>query len=112
MDSKRRSSTDSSASNLSSTVTATDLAIFLFCLLRLAALWVVFLIVEVVMFAKILKSKTMWLAALVGLVPALPGVIEAVGPLLGPDAVQKASAAVGVLIAVTRVFTNKPLSAK
>lgn len=96
-------------------LTLENLAIVSFCLLRLLAMWAVFLLVEIVMFKSIrsrLKSKTYWLAAAVALVPALPGVIAAAAPLLGENAVEKAGAIVGVLIAVTREFTKAPVSEK
>jgi hypothetical protein len=91
----------------------TDFTAVTLCLLRLVALWVLFVIVGVlIVFKKLVKSKTMWLAAVVGVLPALPGVIEAAGPLLGEHAVEKASAAVAVLIALARLATTKPIAEK
>lgn len=94
---------------------AADLSVFLLCLLRLLALWVFFIAWEIAVFAKLKKlhlSKTMWLGALVALAPQLPGLVDAVAPLIGPNAVQKAGVVIGALIWAARLATKVPLEQK
>jgi hypothetical protein len=55
-----------------------------------------------------LRSKTMWLAAITVVV----GGIQSASPFIPPQYTGLALAVVGVLTAVSRVLTNKPLSEK
>lgn len=82
------------------------------CLLRLLALWVVFLIVEIVaMLFKALKSKTILANAAV-IVAALSGMVPALGPFLAPTVLAKAVAVLAAANIALRAVTKVPLSEK
>lgn len=92
---------------------ARDLAIVSLCLLRLVALWVLFLPLYgvIVMFRKALKSKTILANATV-IVAALSGLVPVLGPFLAPTFAAKAVAALAAANIVLRTVTTQPLAEK
>lgn len=61
---------------------------------------------------KLHKSKTVLINAAVIVAASAPGVIEAVGPMLGANALAKATAGLAVLNMLLRLVTVKPIEHK
>lgn len=96
--------------------------VFPFLVLRLLAMWALFLLVlpfqwssKMSFLSKLKnlhKSKTVIVNAAIAIAAAAPGVVEAVGPLLGENAVAKAVGAISVINVLLRLLTVKPIEHK
>lgn len=64
------------------------------------------------MIAKILKSKTMLFAMLLGIFGALQASIDVFTPYLSAQAMGLVTMLIGMIVAILRVLTTMPLSDK
>ena len=63
-------------------------------------------------YARIIRSKTMWLAAILSALGALQAGTEAFTPYFGAKAVGVLTVIVGIAVGVLRTVTNKDLEDK
>lgn len=63
-------------------------------------------------YARIIRSRTMWLAAILSALGALQTSTEALTPYLGAKSVGLLTLIVGILVAILRVVTTKSLEDK
>ena len=61
---------------------------------------------------QVIRSRTMWLAAILSALGVLQASTEALTPYLGAKSVGLLTLIVGVLVAILRVVTVQPLSDK